>query len=223
MSQYAIPLSATPSFAAEDYVLTGANRDAHAQLTAWPDWPAHALWLCGPAGSGKSHLASVWAAQAQARRLEPAELAQSGVWLQDDKASAFLLDALPDTPDDAQEEGLFHLLNHVRAERRWLLIVQETPPARSGLRLPDLRSRVNALPVVALPPPDDDLLRAVWFKHFADRQVQVSSEVIDFLLARHERSFAAIRRSAAALDEAALAQGRAITIPFVKSVLPPGQ
>jgi chromosomal replication initiation ATPase DnaA len=100
------------------------------------------------------------------------------------------------------------------------LLTGRTPPARWPLALPDLRSRLAALPVAALAPPDDAVLEAVIVKLFADRQLRVEPDVVRFLANRIDRSFAAVAEAVAALDRAALAHGRAVTVPLVRSVLP---
>ena len=85
--------------------------------------------------------------------------------------------------------------------------------------LPDLRSRLAASPAVGVGVPDDALIGAVLVKMFSDRQLQVNQDVITYLLARMERSFAAARRIVAVLDTKALAAKRRITIPFAAHVL----
>jgi chromosomal replication initiation ATPase DnaA len=87
------------------------------------------------------------------------------------------------------------------------------------MRLPDLRSRLLAAPSVAIGAPDDALLGAVLAKLFTDRQLQVSPEVIEWLLRRIERSFAGARGAVARLDAAALALKRPVTVLLAREVL----
>ena len=83
----------------------------------------------------------------------------------------------------------------------------------------DLRSRLRAAPAVAVAPPDEALIAAVLVKLFADRQLAIGEEVVAYLALHLERSFAAARDAVAALDAAALAEQRRITVPLVKRVL----
>ena len=78
---------------------------------------------------------------------------------------------------------------------------------------------MRAAPIAELRAPDDALLGAVMVKLFADRQVTVTPEVVSYVLPRMERSFAALRALVVALDEAALAQARAVTVPLAREVL----
>jgi chromosomal replication initiation ATPase DnaA len=92
-----------------------------------------------------------------------------------------------------------------------LLLTGQSPPAGWPLTLPDLASRLRAVPVVSLSAPDDRLLRAVYVKLFADRQLAVDEGLIGFLVNRVERSFPAAREAVARLDREALRLRRPVT------------
>ncbi len=106
---------------------------------------------------------------------------------------ALVVDPLAEGSFD--EAALFHLLNLAREERAFLLIAARTAPTTWKITLPDLASRLRALPVVALEAPDDALLRAVIVKLFADRQLAVDENLVNFLANRIERPFAAAREA----------------------------
>lgn len=129
---------------------------------------------------------------------------------------AFVVD---DADRGIDERALFHLYNGLFERRGHLLLTGGLPPARWSVVLPDLRSRLNAVPVVEIGPPDDALLEAVLVKLFADRQLRVSAEVIGFLSLRLERSLAAAAEAVAFLDAAALEARRNITVPFAREAL----
>ncbi len=162
-------------------------------LDRWPDWPQPRLLLIGAEASGKSHLARVFAAR-------------SGAVVYDD------LDR------SREEEALFHAWNAATPEQS-LLFVARTSPRNWGIQLPDLASRLAAIPVVTIQPPDDALLSAVLAKQFRDRGLTVGPDVVGWLTTRIERSFAAAAGVVDLLDTAALAQGRAITVPLARGVL----
>jgi len=112
-----------------------------------------------------------------------------------------------------------HLYNNIVEAGGSLLLTGRTPPARWPLALADLRSRLRALPAVAVLPPDDALLAALLVKLFADRQLRVATDLVHYLVGRLERSPDAARRAVAALDAGALAKGREITVPLAREVL----
>ena len=206
--QLPLDLPVRTALGAEDFVVSTSNRDAVAWLDRWPDWPGPALAIYGPAGCGKSHLAHVWQSRSNARFLNVTE-PEGPI-----PAPNLILDEIT-----LPEERLFHLYNQMNADGGSLLIVSREAPARWQLRLPDLASRLASIPAIAVAPPDDALLAAVIAKHFADRQLVVTADVIGHLVRHIERSFAAAAATAAALDRAALAAQRRPTLALARDVL----
>jgi chromosomal replication initiation ATPase DnaA len=205
--QLALALDHAESYAREDFLSGVCNKDALQLVDMWPDWPANALALVGPEGSGKTHLAMIWAAAAGARVVSARALHEAGL------RSALATGALvvEDAAMGADEHALFHLLNMARDERASLLFTARTAPATWAVVIPDLASRLRALPTVTLQPPDDAMLRVVIVKLATDRQLTLDETVVSYLLTRIERSFAAARAAVVALDEEALRRGRPAT------------
>ena len=188
-----------------DFVASDANGEAVRRLDAWPAWPGGVLALVGPAGSGKSHLAAVWA-----------ETAGAAVW---DGAGA---PAGPTLVEDADrrpaDEALFHLLN-AAAEAGGVLLTARARPAAWPSALPDLRSRLNALPVAELAEPDDAVLSGVLARLFAERSIRPPDDLIPYLVRRIERSVPHARAVVARLDEEAAALHRPVTRALAREVL----
>ena len=215
MTQLAIDLPFQPALGAADFLVSECNRAAFAWIERWPDWPGRALVLHGPAQCGKSHLA---------RALDRRAAAPAGVRPGIARAvSAANWPPCPVSrstmPTRPPERALLHLHNCCRETGSGLLIVAREPPSRWPIALPDLASRLRAMPVVGIAPPDDALLGRLLVKHFADRQVRVAPSVIGFAVRRIERSFAAAAALVDALDRAALGAGRPIGIALVRRVL----
>lgn len=204
--QLALEWPHRPALAREDFLVAPANEAAVAWLDSWPDWPSHALVVHGPEGSGKTHLAQAWRARSGA--VAATEELPGRAWLLEDADRA---------PTD--ETALFHLLNRIAEARGHVLITARTPPARWPVALPDLASRLRALPAVGLGAPDEALVEAVLVKQFADRQLRVRPETVRYVARRLDRSLAQVARVCEALDKAALAQGRAVAIPLARAVL----
>lgn len=214
-SQLAIPFPSQTSFRREDFVVTECTRAAWEWINRWPDWPAHGLVLCGPAASGKSHLAAIWAEKSHAEYVTPARLAETDfTWVR-----ANVTWVLEDAERIRDETFLFHFLNTNRETGNNVLLTMNTPHPTRVYALPDLASRITALPAATLKAPDDEALRAVLRKLFSDRQLRVGEEVLSYLLARMERAYTAAQSLAEQLDQAALAEKRALTLPFVRNVL----
>ena len=216
MRQLIFSLGHRPAHGAADFIVGAANREAMAWIDRWPDWPAGGVVIAGPPASGKSHLAAVWQARSGAAVVAATALADSPDLVALAQLGAV---AVEDADRGVDERALLHLYNLMRERRGHLLLTARSAPARWPLALPDLRSRMATLPVAVLAPPDDDVLATLIVKLFADRQVRVEPDLVAYLVARLDRSFAAAAEAVAALDAAALAQGRAVTIPLVKAVL----
>ena len=206
--QLAFALPHAESFTRDDFLEGPANAAGLALIDSWPDWPNRIMLLVGPEGSGKSHLASIWAEQAGARSTSahtltaaavPSALATGALVVEDLRSS------------DVDERALFHLLNLAREEAAFVLITARTPPAAFKNELGDLRSRLRALPTVSLHPPDDHLCRALIVKFCTDRQLAVDEAVVSYLATRIERSYAAVRQAVELLDAGALRLGRPVT------------
>ena len=207
-TQLALALDHAESLAREDFLAGPSNAAALALIERWPDWPSRTILLRGPAGSGKSHLAAIWARAAGARMLAPRALRGADIPIAL-ATGALVLENLAEGGFD--EPALFHLINLAREERAYVLITARSAPASWRLQVPDLISRLRALPVVALEPPDDALLRAVIVKLFTDRQLAVDESLVGFLATRIERSFGAARAAVARLDREALRLKRPVT------------
>jgi len=208
------------SFDAADFVVSESNAAAFAWIERWPAWPGPALFLHGPAGAGKSHLGALWQERAKAARVAPSALADfTAAPRLAETAAAFLLDDLDRGLSGEGERGLLHLYNAVAERGGQLLLIGRRPPAHWPVGLADLRSRLAAAPAVALGAPDDLLLKAVMAKLFADRQLAVAPEVLDYLAARIERSFAAAAAAVAALDRDSLALSRGVTMQRARALL----
>ena len=205
--QLALTLEHADRFGREDFLEGPSNAAALALVERWPDWPDRIVVLVGPEGSGKSHLAAIWAATARAKVVPAAALTETD--LPGLATDALVVEDLAEGRFD--ERMLFHLLNLARQNNIFALLTARTSPAGWPIMVKDLASRLRALPVVSLAPPEDALLRAVIVKLFADRQIAVDESLVSYLATRVERTFAGARAAVVTLDREALRQQRPVT------------
>ena len=177
----------------EDFLVSDANRLAYTHFTRWSAWPVMATLLTGPRKSGRSLLGRIFVRKTGGR--------------------------LFDQVEDHDEEVLFHAWNDAQATRRPLVLIGDAPPPDWAIRLPDLASRIAATPQVAIEEPDDLLLAGLIDKLLGDRGIFAPLELADFLVPRIERSYVAVQNVVDALDSAALAGGRRLTMPAVRQAL----
>jgi chromosomal replication initiation ATPase DnaA len=214
--QLVFDLAHRQALGAEDFLVSSSNDAAVEMVDRWPDWPHPAAIVAGPQGSGKSHLANVWRLRSGAGLVTAAELDDAHVAALEPGAAIVVEDLDRGLAD---ERALFHLLNRARESKLSVLLTSRTPPGEQEFRVPDLRSRLRALPIVQVQPPDEALLKAVLVKLFSDRKLNVEPPVIDYLSLRMERSMAAANRIVAAIDRLALATHRKVTRPLAAEAL----
>lgn len=214
--QLAFDLPSGEAFRRADFFVSAANAQALALVEGWRAWPDGKLVLIGPEGAGKTHLAHVWAEIAAAEVISADKLIEAD--LHDLARGPVAVENADRIAGDRQAEvALFHLHNLLAG--RGLLVTACSPPRDWRLGLPDLLSRMQAATVAQLEPPDDTLLSAVLIKLFADRQIAVPPNLIPYLVARMDRSFAAAREWVKFLDARALALGRPVTRALAAEVL----
>ena len=206
--QLAFDLALEPRFGAEDFLVGASNEQAYGLIEAWPNWPDQIVTLIGPPGSGKSHLAAIWATNAHAWTLDAAHVSMERVPYLVSNRARVIEDIDRGERDDA---ALFHLLNLAREQKAFILITASSPAGSWNIATPDLLSRLRLAPSATIDPPDDALLKAVLVKLFVDRQLVVDTQVVDALALRIDRSLAMAGEVVAALDRAALERGRRIT------------
>lgn len=217
--QLALALPVEERLDLEDFLVGSSNEMAFAMIEAWPEWSEKVQVLTGPAGTGKSHLASIWAERAGATRITAALLHE-----QDPEALAGYPALLIEDADRAglAEAAFFHLLNAVRRTETPVLITARTQPDLWGLKTADLLSRLRLAPQTALETPDDALLGAILVKFFLERQIVVDTALVEFLRARVERSVPTMRALVEQLDQEALARGRRVNRALAAEILRDG-
>lgn len=214
--QLAFALPHAESLTRDNFLEGPANAAGLALIDSWPEWPNRVMLLVGPEGSGKSHLAAIWAEQSGARLISAHALTAAAV------PGALATGALVVEdlrPSDVDERALFHLMNLAREDEAFVLITAREPPSAFEVELRDLRSRLRAVPAVTLLPPDDQLFRALIVKSCADRQLAIDETVVSYLASRIERSYAAVRQTVELLDNEALRLGRPVTRALAAELL----
>ena len=214
--QLALALPHAESLTRDNFLEGPANAVGLALIESWPDWPNRIMLLVGPEGSGKSHLAAIWAEQAGARSIPahaltpnavPGALATGALVVEDLK------------PGDFDERAMFHLINLAREDEASILMTARIAPAAFDVELRDLRSRLRAVPTVPLLAPDDLLFRSLIVKFCTDRQLSIDETVVSYLTSRIERSYAAARQAVDLLDTEALRLGRPVTRALAAELL----
>ena len=224
MQQLPLEFSYLPSMGKEDFMVAKCNLEAATLIEDWPNWPYFAVCIYGSEGCGKTHLANVFAATVAARtkypykipfiRANQIELETVHKLFEQNKCLV-----VEDLTPEINCEALFHLYNLYRDEGGNILFTANQAPARMKFKLPDLQSRLNIVTSIEIKEPDDDLLSSLLIKMFMDRQVMVNPEIINYMVANMQRSFAYARKLVAEIDNISLAKKRAVSVPIVKEAI----
>ncbi|GJM02542.1 MAG: chromosomal replication initiator protein DnaA [Rhodomicrobium sp.] len=217
--QLALDFPHRPAMGLEDFFVSGSNRAALQQIDLWPNWSAPALYLQGPKGSGKSHLAHVWQLASEAVIFSAADFDMAAAEAHDGDAIVIEDLDVHSVAGRIDERALFHLINLAKEQGFHILFSGAMAPGQIEISLPDFRSRLRALPVAAIEAPDDMLLRTMLIKQFQDRQIDVQPNLIEYILPRMERSFVGVGQLVELLDKSALQSGRRITRQFAGEIL----
>jgi len=209
--QLRLRLRRPTAFSRAEFATGPSNAVALAALDAWPAWHGGCLVLVGPEGVGKTHLAQAWALAHDALVLDPMG--------PDVSAAAGRPVLLEDVDQGVSEEALFHLINLAPQQGGGLLLTARTAPASWPTGLPDLRSRLNALPVALIEEPDDTVLEGALRNFFSERSIRPSQEVYSYLLRRMERSIPGARELVKRLDEAGDGEMRPVSRLLAREIL----
>lgn len=189
MSQLRLPLG-LPEAHETEFLVGESNLRAVQQLERWATWPVMSALLTGPRKSGRSLLARIFAAKSGG--------------------------AILDDADRLKEADVFHAWNRAQADRRPLLMVAEAAPPQWAVKLPDLKSRLAASPLLEIGPPDDALMPQLIERAFARHLLHARPDVIAWIAARIERSHIAILRVADVLESAGIHR---LSIPAARAAL----
>ena len=216
--QLGFDLPARAALGRDDFFVSDANAMALALVDSWPNWAGNKLAIIGPEGSGKTHLAHVWAAQSGARIVDAASLTKDAV--PDLAQTPIAVENVPAIAEDAAaQDALFHLHNLTLAEGHSLLVTGIAEPKHWGLTLPDLKSRLEGTTTAVLKEPDDALLSILLAKLFVDRQLTPNTDTIAYMVKHMDRSFAEARRLVRDIDQASLAKKRKVSRALAAEVM----
>lgn len=195
-----------PSHAEDDFLVGDGNALAHGHIISWPNWPDAVAVLMGPAASGKSHLARIFADRSHAEFVTPETVGEAAAFPGRHPIVIEDADRLP-----YDESAVFHLLNQAVRAQRALLVTARTEVVHWPLATDDVRSRIRRAPQLRLEISDDIELSQMLVKLFGDRQIRVDPKVVAYLVTRMERSHEEAAILVDLLDRLALAKGSAIT------------
>lgn len=208
--QLPLPLPAKPPrYDRRSFLLAPSNETAWRAGQAWLKAGEASLIICGPAGSGKTHLASILAGG-------PDHFVDW--WSATSATAPFDIVVFDDMPANEPKTFLLAYEAMLSAGKR-VILAGRGHPGQWAMGLKDLRTRLEAIARASLDQPDEALLRAVMTKSFSDRQLRVAPQVIEYVAPRLPRTFEAALAFSSAADKTAIREKKKITIAMAKQIL----
>lgn len=223
LSQEVFDFRFPATFGEDNFFVSEANREAVSAVSQVP-WGHGAVYiLCGPEGSGKTHMATIFSKMVGAKSIRGDDL-ENGREALLEANDYFVLEDLDKNLETSLEESLFHFYNALKAkydsgQKCGLLITAQRPVDQWGIHLKDLHSRLRSCFMVPIHRPDQELLMAVLMKNLSDQQLTISPQVAQYIATHAERSFSYVHKLTRAIDRESLSARRKITIPLIKSVM----
>jgi chromosomal replication initiation ATPase DnaA len=217
--QIPLPFPARQRYDRASFQVSDSNRAALSLVERWPQWPGPACAIFAPEGSGKTHLAHIWAKLSGARLYSGGVLTEAEVFALDGVFRIAIDDADLSAATEDGARAMFFALNRAHQEGGYVLLTGQSAPAAWRTGLPDLRTRLSAVSAIEIQTPDDALMAAALTKSFADRQLQPAPALIGFAVARMERNFAAAERLAEAMDRATLGTGKTLSLELADRLI----
>lgn len=215
------PLFGFPAPAAHwTELVRGPHNAAALRIASKPEgWATPVLCITGPAMCGLTYLAEAWADQFSGEFLTAARLSRSGLRGLDALAGRHVVADDADLVAGKNDESLLSLINLVASGGGRLLLTAHRAPSQWRAVSPDLKSRLNALPVGEIAAPDDEVLRARLQVAAERRYLRLSPDVLNYLVPRLELAYEAVENFMDRLSDAVSAHDRAPSLPLARRVL----
>ena len=199
----------------EDFYVSAGNQKAYDFINSWPKWIKRIVNIFGPAGSGKSHLASILRGKTKCLQIESKDLDQN-IFFKFKTKEAMIIENLD---EKISEELFFSLWNVALQDNKYFLITSRKPISSYQFKLPDLKSRINSSLIIGIDLPSDELISVILAKNFSDKQIKVEKKHIDYIIKRIDRSYEKISQFILALDKYSLKKGSPFGLNMIKEVL----
>ena len=199
----------------DDFYVSLGNKEAYQLIESWPKWIKRTINIHGPAGSGKTHLASILKNKASSFEIQSDKITEK-IFLTYKLKEILIVE---NYQANISENLFFSIYNMALQDNKYLLITSELPLNTYKIKTPDLKSRIDSSTIVGIKLPSDDLISVILSKRFSDKQIAVEKNHIDYIVKRIDRSYEKISQFILTLDKYSLKKGSSFGLKLIKEVL----
>ena len=216
MSQLVFKFPFKTRYFEQDFFVSSNNFSAYKLIESWPNWPGKWVNIIGPTGSGKTHLSKILEKKIKKLKIIDEIDLNNKVLSELKNFNCLIIDNF----ENKIEEKLFYtILNQSKQLENFIVINSKVPINKFKLKLNDLKSRFNSFIFIGIDLPTDDLLKVIISKSFSDKQINLNSNVSEYIIKNVDRSYEKVFKFLADLDELSLSSGKSININLIKKVL----
>ena len=215
MSQLTFKFPFKTSYFEKDFYVSSNNFAVYKLIESWPNWPDKWVNIYGPTGSGKTHLSNILKKKMNSAYLESSTIKKDLI-SEMENYNCIIID---NYNKNIEEKTLYSILNHSKQLDKFVVINSYKPISEIKVSLKDLHSRLKSFITFGIDLPTDELLRVILTKSFSDKQIEINSKILEYILKNIERSYEKVFKFVKDIDNESLSSGKSININLIKKVL----
>ena len=215
MSQLVFKFPFKTTYFEKDFFVSSNNFEAYKLIESWPKWSNKYINIFGPSGCGKTHLVNILSKKLKMLSVDANKL-NSKI---NNLVENFDCIVIENYEGNINENLLYSFINQALQLDKSIIINSSKNIKNLKIQLLDLKSRLNSFLELQINLPTDDLIRVIISKTFSDKQINITSKNLEFIIKNIDRSYDKIFKFAKDIDNISLSTGKSININLIKKVL----
>ena len=215
MSQLVFKFPFKTTYFEKDFFVSANNFEAYKLIESWPKWSSKQINIFGPSGCGKTHLVNILSKKLRLLSVSAQKFDEQINKL----VEKFDCVVIENYNENINEKLLYSFINQIKQYNKIIVINSSKSLKNFDIDLVDLKSRLNSFLEIKIDLPTDDLIRVIISKTFSDKQIDLSSRNLEFIIKNIERSYDKIFQFTKDIDNISLSTGKSININLIKKVL----
>ena len=215
MNQLVFKFPFKTTYYEKDFFVSSSNFEAYKLIESWPKWSSKQINIFGPSGCGKTHLVNILSKKLKLLSINAQKFDETI----NNFVEKFDCIVIENYDENINENFLYSFINQVKQYNKIIIINSSISLKNLKIDLVDLKSRFNSFLEIKIDLPTDDLIRVIILKTFSDKQIDLGSRNLEFVINNIERSYEKIIKFTKDIDNISLSTGKSININLIKKVL----